>query len=140
MKKLFLLILLITIVPFGCGKDEVQPSSDSLITLNAIEAVNSIKDAYQDRNTSMLRAKLNPELFDEISNKLGFATADLSFSRPRMVRIKAPDVSVLLNWQGNWEVDSRTLRDRGTSTLVFDIDSMKLVRIEGANPFIAPGQ
>jgi hypothetical protein len=139
MKKIYLLLLIIALLPLGCGKDEVQPSLDSVITLNALDAVNAIKEAYQEKDRLTLARKVEMELSDEISEKLGFETAELSFSTPRMVRISDPDVMVLLNWQGKWEVNGRIFRDRGTSTLVFNIDSMKLVRIEGSSPFDTPG-
>lgn len=139
MKKIYLLIVIMALLPLSCGKDEVQPSYDSAITLNAIQAVNTIKEAYMAKDTEILGANMDKEIYDGISGKLVFEKADLSFSKPRTVRISDSNVKVLLNWQCEWTVD-RILRDRGVSTLVFNIDTMKLIRIEGANPFNTPGQ
>ncbi len=138
MKKIYLLLLIIALIPFGCGK-EVKPSVDSVITLNTLDAVNAIKEAYQVKDTATLEQKLDLILYDEISDGLVFEKALLLFSTPRMVRISDPDVKVLLNWQGEWEVNGRMLRDRGVSTLIFNIDTMRLIRIEGVNPFHTPG-
>lgn len=123
----------------GCGKDEVKPSYDSEITLNALEAVNKIKEAYMAKDTATIGASMNKDIYDEISGKLAFEKAELSFSTPRIVRISDPDVKVLLNWQCEWTVGGTMLRDRGVSTLIFKIDTMKLDRIEGASPFNTPG-
>ncbi|MDO8281114.1 MAG: hypothetical protein Q7U10_00565 [Thermodesulfovibrionia bacterium] len=139
MKKIYLLLMIMAIFTAGCGKDEVKPSYDSAITLNALQTVNKIKEAYMAKDTATLGANMNKELYDGISDKLVFEKADLSFSTPRIVRISDPDVKVLLNWQCEWTVDGTMLRDRGVSTLVFNVDTMKLVRIEGASPFNTPG-
>lgn len=139
MKKIYLLVMIMAVFTVGCGKDEVKPSYDSTITLNALQAVNRIKEAYTAKDTAILEENMIKELYDDISDKLIFEKAELSFSTPRTVRISDPDVRVLLNWQCEWTVGSRMLRDRGVSTLVFNVDTMKLVRIEGASPFNTPG-
>jgi len=139
MKKIFLLMTIATFLTIACGKDAVQPLYDSSITLNAIDTINVIREAYQDKDTATLENRMEIELFNKVSGKLVFEEAALTFSAPRMIRISDTDINILLNWQGKWTRGGRMLKDRGVSTLVLDINAMKLLRVEGTSPFDTPG-
>ncbi|MBI4844715.1 MAG: hypothetical protein HY809_10435 [Nitrospirae bacterium] len=139
MKHIYFLLLITALIPFACGKDEIQPSYDSVVATNAMNAVNAVREAYVAKDITALEQKLDKDLFKTVSARLYFENAELSFSAPRSVRISDPEVKVLLNWQGAWRVENSTRRDRGVSTMVFNIDTMKLIRIEGTNPLKVPG-
>jgi hypothetical protein len=45
---------------------------------------------------------------------------------------------ISLNWQGSWIVAGETRKNRGAGKLIFQKDTMKLVKIDGDNPFALP--
>ncbi len=137
MKKIYAFILIIAFISFGCGKDKVKPSADSIMTQNAIQTIDVIKNAYQEKERITLEENLEPALSLEISKELAFEKAELSFA-PRMVRISASNITVRLNWQGTWTIKGKTFKDRGVGILVFQRETMKLTRIDGDNPFLIP--
>ncbi|UCH44732.1 MAG: hypothetical protein JSV11_10600, partial [Nitrospiraceae bacterium] len=81
---------------------------------------------------------MDPALYTTVSKELIFDRADLSLSTPRMVRIGKSDIKVLQNWQCQWTLGNKVLKDRGVGTLVFDKESLKLVKAEGNSPFSLP--
>ncbi|MBI5676045.1 MAG: hypothetical protein HZC48_09525 [Nitrospirae bacterium] len=137
-KKIYALLIVFLLIAAGCaGKDKVKQSADSVTAQNALSAVDLIKDAYLKKDEGVLREKLEPALSAAVTNELSFDKADLKFT-PRMIKIKDSSVLVHVNWQGEWTVNGRTLKDRGVSALVFNKDSMKLIQIDGDNIFHVP--
>lgn len=137
-KKIYALLIVFLLIAAGCaGKDKIKQSADSITAQNALSAVDLVKDAYLKKNEGVLREKLEPALSEAVINELSFDKADLSFTL-RMIKIKASSVIVHINWQGEWTVNGRTLKDRGVSALVFNKDTMKLIQIDGDNIFHLP--
>ncbi len=138
MKKICVFSILIILISFSCGgKDKVKPSADSIMTQNALHTLNVIKDAYQKKNRKAIQENSDPILLDDLLKELFFEEAELSFA-PRMVRISASNITVHLNWQGKWIVKGTALKNRGVSSLVFQRETVKLIRIDGDNPFRVP--
>ncbi len=137
MKKICIIFILIVLTTFNCSKDKVKPSADSIMTQSALRAVDVIKDAYQKKNRTTIQENLDPILSEAHLKELFFEKAELFFA-PRMVRISASNITVHLNWQGTWVVKGMTLKNRGVSSLVFQREPMKLIRIDGDNPFRVP--
>jgi len=134
-KKIYAFFLIFLLIASGCaGKDKIKQSADSVAAQNAISSVDIIKYAYMKKDEGVLREKLEPALSDAVINELSFDKADLSFT-PRMIKIRASSIIVHINWQGEWTVNGRTLKDRGVSALVFNKDTMKLIQIDGDNIF-----
>ena len=137
-KKIYAFFLIFLLIASGCaGKDKIKQSADSVTAQNALSAVDLIKDAYLKKDEGVLREKLEPALSDKVINELSFDKAELSFT-PRMIKIKDSSVMVHVNWQGEWTVNGRTLKDRGVSALVFKKDTMKLSQIDGDKIFHVP--
>jgi len=138
MKKICAFLIIITLISISCSsKEKAKPSADSLMTMSAIDSIYSIKTAYQEKNSDILRSRMEPVIAENILKKLSFEKAELSFTT-KMVKIFTSTIEVNLNWQGTWTVKGKTLKNRGVGVLVLQKETMKLTQIDGDNPFIIP--
>lgn len=135
MKKAAFLIIFLVFAAIGCAKDEVKPSPDSLMSTKAFDSIYVIKAAYQNKDISTLKNRTSQEISESIINNLSFDKAELTFV-PRIVRIKESTIVINLNWNGSWSItDDKKLDKRGIADLTLDKQSMKLIKIDGDNPF-----
>ncbi len=138
MKKYFAISIVFALMFIGCGgKEKVKPSPDSMLTTEALNGINIIKTAYEGKDRDALQNRLAPMIAEEALKELPFDKAELSFN-PRMVRINNSTVMVNLNWHGMWAIKGNNVINRGVSVFIFEGSPMKLVRIEGDNPFRIP--
>jgi hypothetical protein len=138
MKKFYIILpLLAFIFSYSCtGKDSVKPSADSLLAKEAFNRIEIIKKAYESKDTGSLKEQMQADLFENILDNINFEKAEISFS-PRMVRITGETVIVNVNWQGLWRfANDRKIENRGAGNLVLQRDTLKLIQIEGDNPFL----
>ncbi len=137
-KKTCAILITLAFIFLGCGgKDKVKPSADSILTKEALYSINAIKTAYQEKEQDILQTHLGPTLAENILKELSFEKAELSFT-PRMVKINASTVMVNINWQGIWVIKHNNIKNRGVAVFVFEGSPMKLIRIDGNNPFHTP--
>lgn len=123
---------------YGCGKDAVRPSEDSQLATGALDRIEVIRSAYLIKDTGILQQQLDAKLAEDILKNISFNTAELSFT-PRMVRITDEAIIVSLGWQGAWQLEKdKKLENRGVANLVLHRESMKLMQLEGDNPFLVP--
>jgi len=138
MKRVSIILLFVFFI-VGCGGNKIAPSADFLLTQNAIEITNSIKEAYEKKDRTLIKERVEPSISESILKSLAFDEAKLSFT-VRMVRIQKTGVRINLNWTGQWLLDSKKQKNRGVATLIYKKDGeMKLIRIEGDSPFLIPG-
>ncbi|GBE41935.1 MAG TPA: hypothetical protein ENH45_01180 [Nitrospirae bacterium] len=138
MKRISILFILIALMSFGCGKDNVKPSEDSLLATEAFKNINILKEAYEGKSRRILQDRIAPHIASGILKDLYFDSAELDLS-PRMVKIQETDLVVNINWKGLWQFPDETrLENRGVADLIFDRKSMKLLEIKGDNPFSIP--
>jgi hypothetical protein len=138
-KKLILLLLISSFLAVSCGgKDKVKPSEDALLTGDALQAINLLKDAYEKKDVSVMESIAVEDLLDEIKKELFFDEAQITFSTPRLVRISDTVVKVSQNWQSEWTINGKKANSRGVSKMVYGRDAARLIKIEGDNPFRIP--
>ncbi len=138
MRIFSILFILIILVSFGCGKDNVKPSEDSLMATEAFKNINILKEAYEGKSRKILQDRIAPHIAREILKDLYFDGAELDL-RPRMVKIQETDLVVNINWKGSWQLpDVAMLKSRGLADLILDRETMKLLEIKGDNPFSIP--
>ena len=140
MKKYYIILpLLVFIFSYSCtGKESVKPSADSLLAKEAFNRIDIIKKAYESKDAGILKGQIHADLYESILKSSNFETAEISFS-PRMVRITGETVIVNLNWQGLWRfAQDKKYENRGLANLVLQRDTLKLIQIEGDNPFSIP--
>ena len=140
MKKYYIILpLLVFIFSYSCtGKESVKPSADSLLSKEAVKRIEVIKKAYESKDAGILKDQIGADLSGNILNNIHFEKAEMSFS-PRMVRITGETVIVNLNWQGRWLfAQDKKYENRGLANLVLQRDTLKLIQIEGDNPFSIP--
>jgi hypothetical protein len=137
MKKTCIILCLLFLIFPGCAKEEVKPSADSLLTTEAIDTINALRKAYQEKNGSLLRDRSGPLVAEYITGELSFDEVALAIT-PRIVKIKASTVVVNTSWHGEWVIQAKTVKNRGIADLVLEGSPMKLIRIDGDNPFRTP--
>jgi hypothetical protein len=104
---------------------------------DVLRVLNTLKEAYQERDRAVILENTDPALVGEILEASSFKKAELSFT-PRMIQIGTSDIIIHLNWHGEWTINGNILKNRGVGTLVFQKETMRLKRIEGDNPFLVP--
>jgi cell division septation protein DedD len=137
MKIVYVLCVSLALLSAGCGKKEIKPSEDSLRTKEAMELMNTIETAYREKDSEVLTRHVHPVIAKNIINNLSFDGVELNFS-PWIVRIKESSTIISADWQGTWEYGKRKMQRRGIADFVFIDSPMKLVHINGDNPFFTP--
>ena len=138
MKRTAILLILISLVSFGCGKGNVKPSEDSIMATEAFKNINILKEAYEGKSRKTLQDRIAPHIARGILEALYFDRAELDL-RPRMVKIQETDLVVNVIWKGSWHFPDETrLENRGVADLILDRETMKLLEIKGDNPFSIP--
>ena len=138
MRMIYVFLLIISFIPLGCSKDSVKPSEDSILAQGALHAIERIKESYENKELHSVKNMIDPELFEKIEDGRKFDKSVLVFSPARLVKIDGTYVTIMMNWRGAWTIDGREIKNRGAGNLVFQRDSMKIMRIDGDNPFLAP--
>lgn len=137
-KTLYFIIGFMLLLTFSCSKDDVKPSADSLLSTDAFNSIDAIKKAYEGKSSVTLQTHLEEDLAESVIKNLFFDKAELMFT-PRLVKISASTVTVNLNWHGTWwTTRDKELENRGVADLVLNRENMKLIRIDGDNPFLTP--
>jgi hypothetical protein len=122
----------------GCSKDKVKPSADSLLATEIINTINNIEEAYEGKNTIVLQTHLESPLAEGVINGLVFEKAELTLTT-RLIKIKNSKVMVNMNWQGTWWTEQgKKAENRGAADFVFHKETIKLISIDGDNPFRTP--
>jgi hypothetical protein len=134
MKSVSVLCIMLLLLSAGCGSKEIKPSEDSLRTQEAMELMNTIQTAYQGKDGEVLTRHVHPVIAKNILNNLSFEKVKLYFS-PWIVRIKESSTIISADWQGTWVYGNREIQRRGMADFVFIDSPMKLVHINGDNPF-----
>lgn len=135
MKIVYALCISLVFISTGCGgKKEIKPSDDSLRTKEAMELINTIQTAYKEKNSEVLASHIHPVIAKNIVNELSFDKVELYFT-PWIVRIKESSTIINADWKGKWVYGDREVKRRGIADFVFIESPMKLVHINGENPF-----
>jgi len=124
----------------GCTDKGIKPSADSRSATDAFNVINTVKTAYEEKDTAALQNHMGTLLAENIIKGLLFEKAGLTIT-PRTVTITDESLKVNIMWSGTWSLtkDSK-LENRGVADLVFHKESMKLIYIDGDNPFIIPSE
>ncbi len=138
MKGIYLILIIAFLISLGCRGKEVRPSADSLLAQDALQKIKLIEEAYEKKDLIAIHSHAELNLSEKIVANLFFDTADISFSYPRLVTINDTDLNITQNWQGQWSISGTVATNRGVSKLIFQKNTMKLVRIDGDNPFLVP--
>ena len=83
MKKYYIILpLIVFIFSYSCtGKVSVKPSADSLLAKEAVNRIDSIKNAYEAKDTGILRNQIHADLSESILKNIYFEKAEMSFSK-----------------------------------------------------------
>ena len=138
MKPIYLILLIVTLLLPGCGKDKVKPSEDYLLSQKVYASINTIKEAYLSKSNSILKNRIESPMSENIINALSFKKAELTFNQ-RLIRITDETVKVSVSWQGIWQLTGKSdFNNRGIADLIFNRETLKLSDVTGDNPFVLP--
>lgn len=141
MKSASIALLLVVSFLFiwgACSKEVKQPSEDSLLALEALALIDSIKSAYVRKDLDSLRKFTTEEGFDALRKDIkDFESAELSFT-PKRVEIDGERLSVNLMWEGKWKAEGLSTAAHGLAVFVFVGKPLMLQAIELSNPFGRP--
>lgn len=136
MIRILFVVLILFIIFIGCGgKETLRKSDESLLTKEALDAMKIIQKAYQEKDKYVLDGRISTAISGDILKNITFEKADLTFT-PSLVKISEPYTIVNIDWQGVWLIEGDEIKSRGIADLVFKGSPMKLVRVDGINPFI----
>jgi len=138
LKRAWLVILLsiFTVFTACAGKEEIRPSEEAEASFKVIEKIQLLEDIYSKRDTVKLKTLMGEDLFNKIRSNMDFREVKLNISYPRIIWISNEKIRVNLNWNGEWIFSNKTLRRSGLGIFIFDRESMKLIDINGDNPFV----
>ena len=138
MKIIYLSLILIVLTSLSCTDENIKPSLDSRLATEAFEIIETVQQAYEEKRENVLREHFGTILADTVAKNLSFEKVELSFTT-RLVKITDSSVKVNLNWHGAWWLaEEKKLANRGVADLVFHRETMKLIQIDGDNPFLIP--
>jgi len=138
MRKPCYLLILLVLVSFSCGKDNVKPSADSLAATEVMNIIEVLREAYEEKSEMVMQNHMDAVLAGSVTKYLYFENAKLDFT-PRLVKLTDTSIMVNLNWQGKWGfANNKDVTKSGVGNLVFHKETMKLTSIEGDNPFLTP--
>lgn len=143
-------VILAIVLILGCSEKTVKPpSAESLKVKDAIEVLSAINRAYENRDAGAFMRHISREpssnfnSFEERIKRDFSIYGKISLNlTPRWVRVKEDLLQLSVNWEGKWyESSGKELRYRGNGIFSFkDEGEIKLVRIDGDNPFGIAGE
>ncbi|MFN3739539.1 MAG: hypothetical protein ACK4TF_02550 [Thermodesulfovibrionales bacterium] len=132
----FFVVALLGSFIFACSKSEVKkPSEEAIAAKEAIELVNTIKEAYMTNNEDRIR-ELSAS--DEVIKKISFSDkpSDLEFIF-RWIEIKDNKAEVYVSWKALWpqRENSKNMDVKGFCLFILEGKPFRLVKIMRENPF-----
>ena len=127
----------------GCSQKTIQYPEDHARYLRIDQAVESLRQAYMQKDASGLASLMMPlepltQLQDEVRGDFDtFSVITLDFSLERIM-VEGDDIDVFVHWQGLWKknADDPGFRQRGHTRLQWVGTKAILLRgIQGDSPF-----
>lgn len=143
LRFVLLLFSLMVFLGVGCSGKTIQYPEDHERYLRIDRAVESLRQAYVQKDSSGLAALMMPiEQLERLQEDARgdfetFSTMTLDFSLERIM-IEGDDIDVFVHWQGLWkkDADDPGLRQRGHSRLQWVGTQAILLRgVQGDSPF-----
>jgi len=138
-----LLLGSISLIGIGCGGKKIQYPEDHERYLHIDRAVESLRQAYQKKDSSDLASLMMPidqlnRLREEAQGDFEtFSAITLDFAVERIM-IEGDVIDVFVHWQGLWkkDADDPGLRQRGHTRLQWvGTQSILLREVQGDSPF-----
>jgi len=137
----YLILIGITVILFNsCSKDEIKrPSPEAIIAKEAMDLVNSIKEAYMVQDEERIKQLIGSE---QVLNNFSFGgegsrLTSLEFLF-RWVDVYDSKADVYVSWTGLWKKGSQEIEQKGFALFVLEGKPFKLMKILRENPFVRP--
>ncbi len=124
----------------GCSGDAKKPTEDSIIAMEAMSLVESLRKTYETREFSAMARFCTNEAYRSIAGSLkSFDSVELSFT-PKWVEINRDGdaVEVLVSWKGIWVTGDKSQERDGTVLFSIGGDPLKVREIDRLSPFSQP--
>ncbi|MGQ0694608.1 MAG: hypothetical protein ACT4OL_03415 [Nitrospiraceae bacterium] len=135
--------MLLAIALGGCSSKEIQYPEDHERIRRIDRAMESLRDAYQQKNREAFRSMmLQLDQLEQLQRQAQddfdtFHSISLEFQTERIM-IEGDDIDVYVHWQGMWKKDADDLgmRQRGHARLQWAGTQLILLRgVQGDLPF-----
>jgi len=136
-------LVLLAIALGGCSSKEIQYPEDHERIRRIDRAMESLRDAYQQKNREAFRSMmLQLDQLEQLQRQAQddfdtFHSISLEFQTERIM-IEGDDIDVYVHWQGMWKKDADDLgvRQRGHARLQWAGTQLILLRgVQGDLPF-----
>ncbi len=136
-------LVLLVIALGGCSSKEIQYPEDHERIRRIDRAMESLRDAYQQKNREAFRSMmLQPDQLEQLQRQAQddfdtFHSISLEFQTERIM-IEGDDIDVYVHWQGMWkkDADDMGVRQRGHARLQWAGTQSVLLRgVQGDLPF-----
>ncbi|WP_297209953.1 MULTISPECIES: hypothetical protein [Thermodesulfovibrio] len=138
MKKILILLIILTLVACGGKKQVKQPSTEYLATTEAFKVVDEIRVAYQNKDNSGIRKNSSEAAYREIIASIKpFDKAELEFL-PVLVEMEGDGMRLYVSWNGKWSYLGKETEERGLASFYLKGKPLKVEKIIRGNPFRYP--
>src|SRR5512139_500855 len=136
-------LIVLAAMVVGCPSKTIRYPAEHERLLRIDQAVESLRNAYQQKDRSGFHAMLLPlDQLDDLKRQVemdfeAFSTITLEFKIERVI-IEKEDIDVLIHWQGTWKKDANDMgfRQRGHARLQWvGTQSILLRSAQGDLPF-----
>ncbi len=136
-------LVLLAIALGGCSSKEIQYPEDHERIRRIDRAMESLRDAYQQKNREAFQSlMLQPDQLEQLQRQAQddfdmFHSISLEFQTERIM-IEGDDIDVYVHWQGVWkkDADDMGMRQRGHARLQWaGTQSILLRGVQGDLPF-----
>lgn len=136
-----ILIMVLALSVVSCGgkkKKTKHEPMESKIAKDAIDTVNSLKNAYESIDTNMARRLTTSKGFDQYKKSLkAFQNVELSFTT-KWVDIDRHVIKVYMAWDGTWTASGYNTSETGLAVFVMKGSPPVIDEVLRANPFAQP--
>ncbi|HXW68369.1 MAG TPA: hypothetical protein VEJ88_02075 [Dissulfurispiraceae bacterium] len=141
MKRLLFaaVVIIMAVLAVSCGEKAVKKvSEDSKTATETFAVVEAIREAYINKDVSVIEKNTTKDGFREISSEMkNFDSAALNFN-PVLVEIEEGTVNFNVSWVGTWTKGGKTTEQRGMAVFVLKGTPLKVDAVLRANPFKYP--
>lgn len=145
MQRIFLIFPLLSLIVFSAACSKKPPQPPALIGGEVLSSLRSIAAAYEKKDLDVFMSGISRDFAERnqlrrsLSGVMGRYDSirfSIQYTKMLVMTDEKTGTKVSFTWDAEWRRGSKTLKDGGRVTFVFDNKGELLKAIEGRNPFI----